>query len=149
MERNQIPRYILDASVAVKWFVEETDTRRAVRLKERFENGQVDLEAPSLLTYEVASALRFHPKIQLTLKQLHGAIEVLEQMQIVHEPNEDEWTAALRLSLENPISIYDAAYLSLAGNRAAKMVTSDTKFPTNLKSAEARQNVILLSDLIA
>ena len=149
MERNQIPRYIIDASVAVKWFVEETDTRRAVRLKERFENGQVDLEAPSLLTYEVASALRFHPKIQLTLKQLHGAVEALEQMQIVHEPNQDEWTTAFRLSLENPISIYDAAYLSLADNRTAKMVTSDTKFLTNLKSAGVRQHVILLRDLIA
>lgn len=148
MERNQIPRYVIDASVAVKWFIEEKDTPSAVRLKERFENGQVNLEAPSLLTYEVASALRFHPKIQLTLKQLCGAIEVLEQMQILHEPNEDEWTTAFRFSLENQISIYDAAYLSLADNRRAKMVTSDTKFLTNLKSAGARQKVILLSDLI-
>jgi predicted nucleic acid-binding protein len=149
LERNQIPRYIIDASVAVKWFIEETDTPRAVMLKERFENGQVNLEAPSLLTYEVASALRFHPKIQPTLKQLHEAIEALEQMQIVREPNEDEWTMAFQFSLENSISIYDAAYLSLAANRSAKMVTSDTKFLTNLKSAGARQEFILLSNLTA
>jgi len=149
LERNQVPRYIIDASVAVKWFIEETDSHRAVKLKELFENGKADLEAPSLLTYEVASALRFHPKVKFTLKQLHGAIEALGQMQIVVEPTEAEWAKAFRFSLENAISIYDAAYLSLADNRMGKMVTSDAQFLTKLRSAGARQKVVLLSDLMA
>ena len=148
MERDQIPRYVTDASVAVKWFVEETDTAQAVKLKGLFENGEIELEAPSLLTYEVASALRFHPKIRFALKQFLGAIEVLSELQITREPNEAEWSTALRLSLENPVSVYDAAYLSFALHGAAKMVTADSSFLRNLKSTEVSQSVVLLSEMI-
>jgi hypothetical protein len=31
-------------------------------MRELFQQGTIDLDAPSLLTFEVASALRFHPK---------------------------------------------------------------------------------------
>ncbi len=136
-----------DASVAVKWFVEEADTAQAVKLKGLFENGEVELEAPSLLTYEVVSALRYHPKIRFSVKQFLGAIEVLSGLQITREPNEAVWSAAVRLSLENAISIYDAAYLAFAVCEGAKMVTADSSFVRNLKSEDIRQSVVLLSEL--
>ncbi len=147
MERKQIPRSVTDASVAVKWFIEEKDTPRAVRLKELYENGQIELEAPSLLGYEVAFALRFHPKIRITLKQFLGVTEVLDQMQITREPNDIEWATAFHLSLENPVSVYDAVCLSFALSGTSKMLTADTSLITKLKTTEAKRNVIMLTDL--
>ena len=147
MERKQVQRYITDASVAVKWFVEERETQTALKLKQLFEDGKVDLEAPSLLRYEVASALRFHPKVRLTLKQFHTVTEALDQMQISREPSEREWSMAFRLSLENTLSIYDAVYVAFALSGRSKMVTADASLLSKLKSPEAKQNVLTLADL--
>ncbi|MEM4251422.1 MAG: type II toxin-antitoxin system VapC family toxin, partial [Candidatus Bathyarchaeia archaeon] len=77
MERGEIAKYVPDASVAVKWFVEERDSSNALRLKQLFESGRIDLEAPSLLWYELASAIRFHPKARLTLRQFSMVTEAL------------------------------------------------------------------------
>jgi len=147
LERKQVQRYITDASVAVKWFVEERETQTALKLKQLFEDGKVDLEAPSLLRYEVASALRFHPKVRLTLKQFHTVTEALDQMQISREPSEREWSMAFRLSLENTLSIYDAVYVAFALSGRSKMVTADASLLSKLKSPEAKQNVLTLADL--
>ena len=44
---------VVDASVAVKWFVEEEDTKRACLLAD----GAVEIHCPHLLASEVGSAL--------------------------------------------------------------------------------------------
>lgn len=147
MERKQVRRYITDASVAVKWFVEEQETDHALKLKQLFEDGEVDLEAPSLLGYEVASALRFHPKVRLTLKQFRAMREALDQMQITRDPNEREWDVAFRLSLENTVSVYDAVYIALALSDHSKMVTADASLLNKLKSPEIKQIITTLTKL--
>ena len=146
MERSEIPRYVPDASVAVKWFIEEEDSRSARRLRELFQQGTIDLDAPSLLTYEVVSALRFHPVARFTPKQLRGVIESLAGLQITREPSDHEWTTAFTLSLENRISIYDAVYVAFAVHGHSQMVTADKILMTRLKSAETKQMAIKLSD---
>ena len=45
MERRQI---VVDASVVVKWFVEEEYGREARLLRDAYVNGLIDLIAPSL-----------------------------------------------------------------------------------------------------
>jgi predicted nucleic acid-binding protein len=147
LERKQVQRFITDASVAVKWFVDEQETQIALKLKQLFEEGEVDLEAPSLLGYEVASALRFHPKVSLTLKQFRGVREALDQMQISREPNEREWNMAFRLSLENMVSLYDAVYVAFALSGRCKLVTADASLLSKLRSLDAKQNVVTLADL--
>jgi predicted nucleic acid-binding protein len=147
LERKQVRRYITDASVAVKWFVEEQETDNALKLKRLFEDGEVDLEAPSLLAYEVASALRFHPKVRLTLKQFRAVREALDQMQITRDPNEREWALAYQLSLENAVSVYDAVYVSMALSGHSKMVTADATLLKKVKSPEIRQNLTTLTNL--
>jgi len=147
LERSEIPRYVPDASVAVKWFIEEKDSRPARRLRELFQQGRIDLDAPSLLKYEVASALRFHPVARFTPRQLRGVIESLEGLQITREPSDSEWATTFTLSLENPISIYDAVYVAFAVHYHSQMVTADTTLATRLKSPETRQRAIMLADL--
>ena len=49
--------YVLDSSVAFKWLVPETDTPKALRLLDDFDNGIHDLIAPDILPVEVVHAL--------------------------------------------------------------------------------------------
>jgi predicted nucleic acid-binding protein len=147
LERNEIPRYVPDASIAVKWFVKEEDSSGARRLKELFQEGAVDLEAPSLLSYEVASALRFHPVAKLTPAQFRTVMESLEGLQITREPTQREWTTAFMLSLENSISIYDAVYVGFAVQGNSKMVTADTTLTTRIKRPETKARLTSLAEL--
>ena len=147
MERSEIPRYVPDASVAVKWFVEERDSRRARRLKELFQDGAVDLDAPSLLRYEVASALKFHPTVRFTPVQLQTVMKSLDDLQLIREPRDREWATAFGLSFENSISVYDAVYLAFAVCGQSKMVTADGKMKMQLKSSRTAQKAIMLTDL--
>jgi len=53
--------YVLDASVVIKWFSEEEYTDKAVKLREDFFRGELELAVPDLLLYEVSNALRYNP----------------------------------------------------------------------------------------
>ncbi|MBI5242614.1 MAG: type II toxin-antitoxin system VapC family toxin [Elusimicrobia bacterium] len=51
--------HVLDASVALKWFVEESGTARALAFRDDFLAGKIVLASPDLLLYEAANVLRF------------------------------------------------------------------------------------------
>ena len=131
----------------MKWFIEEKDSHPARRLRDLYQEGAIDLDTPSLLKYEVASALRFHPVARFTPKQLRGVMKSLEGLQIIREPNDSEWATTFAVSLENPISIYDAVYVAFAINGRSQMITADKVLVRRLKSAETRQRTTMLADL--
>ena len=69
MERKKselIGRYVLDSSVAIKWFSEEDDTDLALKFREGFLKGDIDIVVPDLQLYEIANALRFNKKLNST-----------------------------------------------------------------------------------
>jgi predicted nucleic acid-binding protein len=147
LERDEIPRYVPDASIAVKWFVREENSTKARSLKGLFQEGAIDLDAPSLLSYEVASALRLHPVAKLTPAQFRTVMESLKDLQITREPTHREWSTALTLSLENSISIYDAVYVAFAVEGDSKMVTADTTLTTRIKPPETKARLTSLGEL--
>ena len=55
------PVFIVDTSVAVKWYVKEAMRDQALRVIDDFLSDRIDLQAPSLLLYELGNALRYHP----------------------------------------------------------------------------------------
>lgn len=148
MERNEIQRYIPDASVAVKWFIDEQDSEKARLLKDSFSKGAIDLESPSLLQYETASALRFHPVVKFRPDQFLTVMRSLEGLQITREPTPIEWATAHKLTLENPISIYDSIYIAFAIRDQAIMVTADAALANKVKGApQTKQKLMLLRDM--
>lgn len=147
MERNEVPRYVPDASVAVKWFIDEQHSGNARKMKDLFAKGTIDLEAPSLIEYETASALRFHPVVKLNSDQFLSVMRSLEGLQITREPTSAEWATAHTLTLENPISIYDSIYIAFAKSDHSIMVTADAALINKIKQPQTKRKVILLGDL--
>ena len=52
--------YVLDASVILKWFLQERDSHLALDFKERYLAGEISIALPDLILYELANALRFN-----------------------------------------------------------------------------------------
>ena len=50
-------KYVVDSSVAIKWFVVEALRPKEIRLRDDFQNGALELLAPDLFPTEIANVL--------------------------------------------------------------------------------------------
>ena len=115
---------VVDASVAAKWYLPEVDTEAALSLREKHVNGEVHLVSPELMVYEVANALRYHPRAGSDRLAEH--IGDLLALEIGLDPvSETSVIVAIRSAFRLGISIYDASYISLAERLDTVVYTSD------------------------
>lgn len=85
-----------------------------------------ELHAPSLIDYEVASALRGHAQGgKLTDEQMDAAVDDFSALAIERYP----LSLMIRdvLDLLHDFTVYDAAYVVLAKGLGAPLVTADAK----------------------
>jgi predicted nucleic acid-binding protein len=136
-------KYIVDASVILKWVLEkekEPDHDRATGLLHAWVSGEVGIEAPSLWTYEVANVLgRALPN------EAEQKMELLLDLQIsVVDCSEQMIRQCFTWMKEHQITFYDAAYLAAAYEIDALLLTSDEKFREKMKND---QRICLLKDI--
>lgn len=115
---------VVDASVAVKWLVDEDGSDRAETLKAE------ELHAPSLIRVEVANVLRTLATAgRLKDAEAHLALDLLLDAPVrLHEPTDALMRGALAFGLRLRHPIYDCLYLALAVDLGTRLVTADRKF---------------------
>jgi predicted nucleic acid-binding protein len=114
---------IVDASVAVKWLVEEADSDRAARLLD----GRV-LHAPDLLFVEAANALwAIHRRGALGSDAPTEALAWLLRVPFTVTVSTTLIERALAMATALVHPVYDCVYLSLAAEVAAPVVTADPR----------------------
>ena len=134
--------FVIDASVVVKWFIEEKDTPKSLSLKDAHIKGKTVLIAPDLLIYEVANVLTFS-KI-FTLNEIKKCLQDLYELEIdLISPSIDIIATATELSVNRQISIYDACYIALAKELDIKLITADEK----LYASTDESRIELLSNI--
>lgn len=132
---------VVDASVALIWFVQQTDRQRALALQ-RHPDGLI---APTLILAEVASGLWRHWKQGVISKEhAQHAIAQLPNLIDALIPDDHLVEGALDAAIDLGFSPYDCLYLVLAEQRAARLVTADQSFFNILFSKRRSQNVVLL-----
>lgn len=138
------PVAVVDASVAVKWYLPERSHEKAIRLRDLHVRGSINLAAPTLIYYEVANALRYHRIFKLSPHDVATAVRALKALRIARMPVEAVWALASRISYDLDISMYDAVYVSMAASRQAPFITSDGTLAERMKMTG--RNVTLLDD---
>ncbi len=124
--------FVLDASVVIKWFSEEEYTDRALKLREDFSKGEIELVVPDLMLYEVSNALRYNSDFDET--DVAEAVGTLFDIGIsIIVPNREVINSALNLAYEYKITIYDAYYVALAKEIDFILVTADRKLYLKIK----------------
>lgn len=127
--------YIVDASVAVKWFVEEDYSDRADELLDDFSNGYVELVAPKTLMLEFCNAIRKyvvrgHLKGDLATSYVKKMSEVpLDFVEIDWKIVKKAYSEALELG----ITVYDAIYVVIAEEKNGVIITADDRLYRQLK----------------
>lgn len=117
---------VADASVIVKWFVNEEHTEQALALRQGYLDKKVDIACPQILPFEVLNALRYNP--EFGDKQVKIASDALRKYQLWLYPILGELAdECIEKSFSFGISIYDSSYISLAEYLDAKLYTADEK----------------------
>lgn len=121
-------KYVLDASVALKWVLSEDHVDKALLLRREFESGVHEFIAPDIFPVEVGHALSkahrqrritkdeadaYYLDVLSTLPQIHASLPLLDR--------------AYQLALDLRTRVYDCLYVALAEENGCSMVTGDQK----------------------
>ncbi len=135
----QTALFVVDASVVLKWFLvdDEDDTAKALKLRDLFIAGEVELTAPELILHETANVLRYKAGSDADL--VARAIDSLWQMDLISQIGAEESRMAVTLAFDLVTTVYDALYLALAESLGAQLITADKKFCRQAASRGSRQ----------
>ena len=123
---------VVDASIIVKWFVEEEGSDEAIKIRDEYINGKIKLIAPELINFEVLNAL--HYKRLFSEDELGRISEALDAFSIELCSLRGEYAAkTIEVAYKNNITIYDAAYISLAIMKNTYVYTADRKLKNKLE----------------
>jgi len=103
---------VIDASIAVKWMVEEDGTPEALALRQK-----AKLIAPELLVAECANIVwKKVQRNELLKQEALLAARLLQGAEIELVPTRSLFEAATRMSIEIDHPAYDCLYLALAAS---------------------------------
>ena len=128
-------RYVLDSSVALKWYLPEADSAQALQLRADFQAGLHELLAPDILPVECAHAL--------TRAERRGIIAVgdadlhlldLLAAGVLQHSHQSVLRRAVAISSAARMGVYDSIYIALAECERCELITADAKLIKNLQT---------------
>jgi predicted nucleic acid-binding protein len=129
-------RYVLDSCVAVKWFLAEPDSAKAVRIRDEFSQQIHELLAPDVFPVEIAHALSRAERRGL-IQPIEGSqhlSDLLAYVPALH-PSLTLLPRAYEISSQARIGVYDCLYVALAEREGRELLTSDARLVNSLRPA--------------
>ena len=117
--------WVIDASVAVRWFIEEETHPNADEVLEKLISEPEHFAVPELFAFEVFSVLqRVHPK---GLEVFRKGIIPLLQGGIFRQPMTESLALKANRFIKLGLTGYDACYAALARDLKGRWLTFDKK----------------------
>lgn len=139
-------RYIVDTSVASKWFYKENeeDINNASFLYNKLKSEKCIIFAPDLLMYELSNVLR--TKSEIKDEKVSEILKELYNFLIIIGINKNLLLKSFLISRKLKISVYDSIFLALTIDLDAYLITADKKLYEANKNSNYK--LIFLSDFV-
>jgi predicted nucleic acid-binding protein len=125
----------MDASVGVKWFVEESGTAKAVELLDGILSGNVVVYAPELLLYEVGNVL--YKSKHFNEIEIAEGLELLDSCGLrLEQLNMPLIQSTIDFMAQYKMTFYDASYVALAYSMHIPLLSADVKGHKKIKEVE-------------
>jgi predicted nucleic acid-binding protein len=132
-----VTRFVIDASVAIKWVVEEPGTKPALMLLRH------SLLAPDLLVAECANILwKKVRRNELSAEEASLATRLLARADIELVAMRPLLERATQIAIKMQHPAYDCIYIALAEVRGCEFVTADTALARKASTAGLKVKVV-------
>ena len=136
-------RYVVDASVVVKWFVPEVHAEAARGL---LREGFV-LSSPDLVRAEVGNVMwKKWRRGQLSAETIEGILRDLDAFSLRIETSEPLLMTAWDVARRYDRSFYDGLYVALAERAGCPLVTADRRLYNALHGSDLPEPPIWVAD---
>lgn len=137
-------RYVVDASVAIKWFVPEIHTSAALRLL----NDEARLLAPDLLLPEFGNILwKRVRRGELAEKAARAVLQAFTAVPLRIHPSTLLLEGAFDIAQATGSTVYDSLYVALAAIEGCPLVTADRKLFDAQQRGPFGQSLLRVEDL--
>lgn len=130
--------FVVDASVAIKWFLAEEHSQEADALLA----GGEALHAPDLLLAECGNILwKRVNRGELTTNRAFAILDALQESPLAIKPATPLLTEAFAIANRYQRSFYDSLYLALAESMDAPLVTADLRLFNALQDTRLARHI--------
>lgn len=119
---------VVDSGIIAKWFTIEPDSDEAVKIYDRFKNGDFRLLVPDLVFAEFGNIIwkkRIHQNLSKEAADI--AVELFQEIDFLVTPSRSLFDSALLLAINHKRSFYDSLYLALSRAEECSFVTADER----------------------
>lgn len=128
---SALPEFVIDASVAAKWFLsDEDDVDHARRVLDDLVSGIIRIAAPEQILAEIGSTLTVaasSTRNRIQQEAARAGYSRFLALPLDTVPIRDLGSEAYDVSQQFSCSFYDALYLILARRRAIPFINADRK----------------------
>jgi predicted nucleic acid-binding protein len=127
---------VFDASVIIKWFIDEEGSDKALIHLQEYKNKKFSIIAPTLLYYELGNILLAK---KATEDQVSKIMILLLELNIVNvDIGHDAFRKVFENAQELEITYYDASYVTLMQKYDCELITADKKLYGKMKNKFTR-----------
>lgn len=151
--RGAPPRLVVDASVAVKWYLTEELENEAQEILDAGQRGEALLLAPEFVEPELWNVpWQRHRRGELSPEEVRGYWSNFREIPVFLTDVRQLMPLAAEVTLQSECIIYDALFVALAEAEGAVVVTADEKLLRTLEGtpyAERGAHVRDVGDLLS
>jgi predicted nucleic acid-binding protein len=136
---------VVDANVAVKWYLPEEGEEEAFEVFEAGASGETTLIAPDMILPEVGNVFWLrHRRGHISRTRVQEAWGSFRNAGISLRESGPLMSFALEIALDTGCAVYDALYVALAEAEDAKLITADRKLVRTLEGTPFGDSVAQL-----
>ena len=133
---------VIDASVALKWYIPEVHSEPALSVLSEQQAGKLTFHVPDLFLCEAGNILwKKAWKSEIRLTEAREIIRSLIAVPKVIHSSEIFISYAIGIAASLKRSVYDCLYLSLAAYLDCSMLTADKKLFTALSNTSWKDSI--------
>ena len=115
---------VVDASVILKWFIEERGSDKANEIKKVHINGLSLITLPDIALYEIGNALRYKP--EFSISEVCLCLNEIYELNIdIIAPDREIISLVPEIARHYDVTFYDASYIALTKELALEFITAD------------------------
>lgn len=136
-------KFVVDASVAMKWFIPEIHSVAAARVLHR----RFHLSAPDLIHPELGNTLwKKARRGEITAGDASEILTAFKSVGLEIHPSADLLISAFAIATSLGRSVYDSLYLALAVAQDCALITADQRFYSVVAASSLGDHIRWIED---